>query len=360
MQAFSSRTDKTSASLLRSVQRQAQANLKALQTARDRLQTLLARPEAASFLQEIHASLKQINGWITTAQSFSRHLEKEIARLPELGRTKKQTIPPIVSTGSGAQVTHTNAGRGGSLTGKPAAELEKKSREQYAQKLERATAWVRKQRQNGSPLTDAELSKQAARNIFGSETHAGAIAKALTAGGGVQGAKGGTRASAEANAAGAMAINFDFSSFARRLVTGAVSSKEFEQLVRNQWQQGDYMVNLPGDLAKSVIRMTTTGKSLHYADPTFSNTLIFGSQGKSAGNLVQSPADLSALARRNFSDFMRPPHLHQWSRIGLVVEGNSFFTGLSTSQHLFLCGMICLWAVALCAEHGLANCHLCF
>jgi hypothetical protein len=209
MQMFSSRSDKTAASL-RALQRQAQADLKALQTARDRLQTLLARPEAASFPQEIHTSLKQINGWITTAQSFCRRLEKEIARLPALGRTKKQTAPPTVSGGSsGAQVTHTDGKRGGALSGVPAQKLEETARKKYAQTLDQAAAWVYEQRRKGSSLSDAELCKQAAKNFFGAETHARAIAKAVAGGGGgVQGNKGGgVRASMAATTAGATAAN---------------------------------------------------------------------------------------------------------------------------------------------------------
>jgi hypothetical protein len=208
MQKFSNNSPLNFAGL-RALQNQAKAALITLQSARDTMKDLLAQAEAASLPAASRETLKQVNGWIATATKFSQRLEQHIARLPELGRERRQTTPPAVSRGNiGARVTHTNVEGGGSVTGEHAAKLEKKSREQYSQKLEQAAAWVRKQRQNGSRLSDAELSKQAARNIFGSETHAGAIANAVTAGGGVHGAKnGGVRAGVQGTGEGNVAIS---------------------------------------------------------------------------------------------------------------------------------------------------------
>jgi hypothetical protein len=118
---------------------------------------------------------------------------------------------------------------------------------------------------------------------------------------------------------------FDAPAFARQLVTGAVSSREFEQTVRAQWQLGPYIFGLPGNLAASIKKMAVASQDLHYAEAMFSNKLIFGTSGAPAGNLLQAPSDASASTRRDFRDFMRAPHVHQRSRIGLVVEGHSVF-----------------------------------
>ena len=194
MQQFSSSSTRTVTSLREQLS-QAQRGLKDLELANDGMKSILARPEAASLPKASRTTLEQVNGWVNTAKDFCHRLEQQIARLPRLGQETLKKPAPTVTTGS--RVTHTRGG--GSLTGDPAAKLEQQAREQYAKKLKEATAWVEQQRRNGSTLSDAELSKEAAEIFFGTNAAAGAIAKAVAAGGGVQGAKnGGVRAGSDA------------------------------------------------------------------------------------------------------------------------------------------------------------------